>query len=107
MLTRRTFLEQLGFAFDARYFLTYEDIDLCREAKRLGYKVMYYPAISCIDYNSKSFSQKPFLWIYRQVSRGMYLYFRKWGPRYVWIFIILFTPIGYFIRYLLQKFSKR
>ena len=103
MMTRRSFLDRLGFAFDPRYFLTFEDIDLCREAKRLGYKVMYYPAVSCVDYNSQSFSQKRFLWIYRQVSRGMYLYFRKWEPWYAWCLIALLIPVGYLIRYLLPK----
>jgi len=103
MLTRRSFLEKLGFAFDPRYFLTFEDIDLCREAKRLGYKVMYCPEIRCIDYNSRSFYQKKFLWIYRQVSKGMYIYYRKWEPWYIWILIALLRPVGYAIRYLLPK----
>jgi len=103
MLTRRVFLEKLGFAFDPRYFLTFEDIDLCREAKRLGYKVMYYPEVCCVDYNSRSFYQKKFLWVYRQVSKGMYIYYRKWEPWYTWIVIALLTPVGYLIRYLLPK----
>jgi GT2 family glycosyltransferase len=103
MLTRRSFLDRLGFAFDPRYFLTFEDCDLCQEAKRLGLKVVYYPFACCIDYNSRSFSQKKFLWIYAQVSRGMYLYYQKWGPWYASWLIGLFKPIGYFIRYLLPK----
>lgn len=103
MLTRRAFLDRLGFAFDPRYFLTFEDIDLCQEAKRLGYKVIYYPLARCVDYNSRSFSQKKFFWIYAQVSRGMYLYFSKWGAWYAGFLIALFTPIGYLIRYLIPK----
>lgn len=104
MLTRRAFLERLGFAFDPRYFLCFEDFDLCHEAKRIGYKVMYYPAVRCVDYNSRSFFQKPFLWIYAQVSRSMCVYFRKWGSWYMWICIALLTPVGYLVRRL--KSSK-
>ncbi|HEY2810588.1 MAG TPA: glycosyltransferase family 2 protein [Rhabdochlamydiaceae bacterium] len=102
LIVRRTFLEQLGFAFDPRYFLTFEDFDLCREAKRLGYKILYFPKVRCVDYNSRSFLQKDFFWIYAQVSKGMYAYFRKWESWYTWIIIALLTPVGYFIRYLLS-----
>jgi GT2 family glycosyltransferase len=103
MLTRRAFLEKLGFAFDPRYFLTFDDFDLCREAKRLGYKVLYYPFASCIDYNSRSFFQKSFMWIFGHVAKSMYTYFRKWEPWYTWICIALLTPVGYLIRSVLPK----
>ncbi len=106
MLVRREMLERLGFAFDPRYFLTFEDADLCREAKRLGYQVVYYPAISCIDFNSRSFAKKEPLWIYRQVSRGMLTYFRKWSPWYVWIWLSACIPLGYAIRFVIIKFKS-
>lgn len=98
MLTRRAFLERLGFAFDPHYFLCFEDFDLCHEAKRLGYKVVYHPGVRCVDYNSRSFFQKPFLWIYARVSHSMRVYFRKWGSWYMWILIALLTPVGYLVR---------
>lgn len=41
-LAKRSLFEKLG-GFDERYFLYYEDIDLCRRIKRLGLKVVYYP----------------------------------------------------------------
>ena len=103
MLVRREMLERLGFAFDPRYFLTFEDVDLCQEAKRLGYKVFYYPAVSCVDFNSRSFAKKQTLWIYRQVSKGMLTYFRKWSPWYAGMCIAVCIPLGYFVRYLAVK----
>ncbi|MEK7083903.1 MAG: glycosyltransferase, partial [Patescibacteria group bacterium] len=79
MMMRRELYEQLGFAFDPRYFIWFEDVDVCREAKRLGSRVMYTPMISCIDRVGKSFEQKNFFWKQWQFFRSAMKYFWKWG----------------------------
>jgi N-acetylglucosaminyl-diphospho-decaprenol L-rhamnosyltransferase len=99
MLARRELLEKLGFAFDPRYFLLYEDTDLCREARRLGYKIGYYSDICCIDFNSRSFAVKTGKWIYQRFTESMLRYFRKWEPWYCWIWIALLIPFGYLLRF--------
>lgn len=43
MLPRQLF-EQLG-GFDERYFLYYEEVDLCRRIQAIGYRVMYWPEL--------------------------------------------------------------
>jgi GT2 family glycosyltransferase len=99
MLVRRELVEKLGFAFDPRYFLLYEDTDLCREAKRLGYKITFHPEVHCVDFNSRSFAVKPEPWIYCCFTKSMLLYFRKWEPWYRWIWIALLIPIGSLLRF--------
>ncbi len=42
MMLRRSVFETLG-GFDGRYFLYYEDLDLCIRARMIGYKVVYVP----------------------------------------------------------------
>lgn len=44
---RRTMLESLG-GFDERFFLYYEETDLCRRAKQAGWKVLFTPAAGVI-----------------------------------------------------------
>lgn len=100
MLVRKELIEILGFAFDPRYFLLYEDTDLCREAKRLGYKIAYHSCVQCTDLNSRSFSIKTGEWIYRYFSQSMLRYFRKWEPWYRWMWIALCIPVGYWLRFL-------
>lgn len=45
MFLPRALFEQLG-GFDERFFLYFEDIDLCRRARTLGRTVAYYPTLS-------------------------------------------------------------
>lgn len=94
MLVRRELIDALGQAFDPRYFIWYEDVDICREAKRLGYSVMYAPEITAIDYVGQSFKQRTTLWKQKQFTKSMLVYFKKWEPWWKWILIALFRPFG-------------
>lgn len=78
IFVRRELVEKLGFAFDPRYYIWYEDVDTCREAKRLGYRVVYNPIASSVDHIGRSFRKRSFLWKQWQFIRSMALYFRKW-----------------------------
>ncbi len=98
MLVRREVVEKLGFAFDPRYFLMFEDTDLCREVKRLGYQVVFHPDVQCIDYNSRSFATKSGKWIYRHFTRSMFVYFQKWEGWPVALLIAICIPIGALLR---------
>lgn len=44
MIARREVLEQVGY-FDERFFLYFEEIDLCRCVHAAGYEVWYWPDI--------------------------------------------------------------
>lgn len=78
MIVRREVYEKLGWAFDPRYFIWFEDVDLCREVKKMGLKVVYTPIISCVDYVGQSFKKKTTLWKQKQFIKSMALYFWKW-----------------------------
>ncbi|TAN32673.1 glycosyltransferase [Patescibacteria group bacterium] len=94
MLVRREVCQKLGWGFDPRYFFWFEDVDLCREVKRLGYKVIYTPIVSCLDRVGQSFKKRASLWKQKQFTKSMIQYFRKWEPWYKWIIIAAFRPIG-------------
>lgn len=109
MIVRRELIETLGFAFDPRYFIWFEDVDLCREAKRLGYRVVHTPVISAVDYIGQSFQHRESLWKQKNFTRSMLVYFQKWEPWWKWIWIALFRPVGIFLAFLndtLFKISK-
>ncbi|MBP9695402.1 MAG: glycosyltransferase family 2 protein [Candidatus Magasanikbacteria bacterium] len=79
MLMRREITKKLGFAFDPRYFFWFEDVDTCREAKRLNYKVVYTPIVFCRDLVGQTIKKKNFLWKQKQFLKGACQYFWKWG----------------------------
>jgi len=93
-MIRREVYEKLGWAFDPRYFIWFEDVDTCREVKRLGYKVMHTPVISCVDYVGQSFKKRTTLWKQKQFTKSMLQYFQKWEPWYKWMVIAILRPIG-------------
>lgn len=85
MMMRRDVYEKLGWAFDPRYYIWFEDVDTCREVWRLGYTVMHTPVISCVDYVGQSFKQRANYWKHWQFTKSMVTYFFKWEPIYTWL----------------------
>ncbi|MBD2177245.1 glycosyltransferase family 2 protein [Pseudanabaena sp. FACHB-1998] len=47
LMMRRDVFEQIG-GFDENFFMYFEDKDLCKRVKELGYKVVYYPHTTII-----------------------------------------------------------
>jgi GT2 family glycosyltransferase len=79
LLARRTFLDELGFAFDPRYFFWFEDVDLCKEVYNHGYEVRYNPNFTAIDLVGRSFAKRSSSWKRKNFLRSMLVYFWKWG----------------------------
>lgn len=53
VMVNRQLFEQAG-AWDKRYFMFYEDLELCRQIKKLGYKVYFYPRCRLIHRHGAS-----------------------------------------------------
>ncbi|MFZ2189902.1 MAG: glycosyltransferase family 2 protein [Candidatus Magasanikiibacteriota bacterium] len=103
MLMRREVYQKLGWAFDPRYFIWFEDVDTCREVWKLGYKVMYTPIITCVDYVGQSFKKRKSYWKQKNFSKSMLIYFKKWEPMSKWIWIWLARPFGLILAWLNDK----
>ena len=95
MLMRRELANCLGWPFDPRYFIWFEDVDVCREAWRHGFKVVYTPHVRCKDAIGQSFNQRSRKWRFRQYANSLLVYLRKWEPFYIWCWVpLLFMPIA-------------
>jgi len=106
MLMRREVIEKLGWAFDPRYFFWFEDVDTCREVWELGYKVVYTPIVSCVDYIGQSFKKRTTLWKQKQFTASMLIYFKKWEPWYKWMWIAIARPVGIGLAWVNDKMHK-
>ena len=52
-LIRREVLDRVGL-FDPRFFLYFEEVDHCREVKKAGWKVVFYPQVDVVHLGGES-----------------------------------------------------
>lgn len=77
MAARRDLLEELG-GFDERFFMYFEDADLCRRTREAGKLVYYLPGVEVVHHTGKSSRSKPLAtW---RLHKSAFLYHRKHGP---------------------------
>jgi N-acetylglucosaminyl-diphospho-decaprenol L-rhamnosyltransferase len=60
LLARREIFEKDGFLFDEKYFMYFEDTDLCRRVKeKYGQEVVYYPEAVVVHDHGRASAEKP------------------------------------------------
>jgi len=76
MMVRRRTLEEIGL-MDERFFMYFEDADLCRRARGRGWLVYYLPQVEIIHQTGASSQSKPkAVWL---LHKSAFLYHRKHG----------------------------
>jgi GT2 family glycosyltransferase len=77
MIIRRRTLEEIGL-LDERFFMYFEDADLCRRAREAGWLVCYLPQIEVLHHSAASTHGKArYIWYFH---KSAFLYHRKHGP---------------------------
>ena len=90
VLVNTAMLEQLG-GLDEEFFLYYEEVALCRAARRLGWRVEYDPSIEVV--HLRPLQNRPVTPRMRVITRhSKLLYFRKHLPR--WQFLGLCAVVA-------------
>ena len=76
MIIRRQTLEEIGL-LDERFFMYFEDADLCRRAREAGWLVYYLPQVEVLHHSAASTRGKPrYIWYFH---KSAFLYHRKYG----------------------------
>lgn len=75
---RTEVMKQLG-GFDSRYYMYFEDADLSREVRNLGYDVIFYPMVTAIHMWRRE-NTKSIKGVFRFLS-SMIKYFCKWSVK--------------------------
>jgi GT2 family glycosyltransferase len=78
MLLPRKVFAKLG-GFDERYFLHFEDLDLCRRARDAGYRVLLAGDVRVLHGKGGSSRHRP-VFVSRHKHRGMWRWFRQHDP---------------------------
>jgi GT2 family glycosyltransferase len=90
-IIRRSVLDQVG-PFDERFFLYYEEVDLCRRIKDAGYLVRYWPDVVVIHLGGESSKTITSLTMSKTGAqlelwrmRSAFLYYRKHHGDVAWL----------------------
>jgi len=87
LMTRRSILEDVG-CFDERYFIYFEDVDLCYRIKKKGWKLFYFPFCEVIHLGGTGLalynSRKIF-----EIHRSEMKFFQKYYPPIMTSFLII------------------
>ena len=74
MLFRKDVFLKVG-GFDERFFMYFEEVDICLRIKSIGYKIMYFPKSVVIHFVGKSTTNKK--WIQKTFEESRYKFFKK------------------------------
>jgi GT2 family glycosyltransferase len=77
MVVRHQTLREIG-PLDERFFMYFEDADLCRRARHAGWPVYYLPQAEVLHHTGASSRNRPrAIW---NLHKSAFLYHRKHGP---------------------------
>lgn len=83
-MVRRSDLEIISRLFDERFFMYFEDVDLCRQIKLRGQSVIYYPVVKVIHDHMRQSASLPWYKslfqdkLAREHLKSAIRYFSKW-----------------------------
>lgn len=97
--------QKLGM-LDERYFLWFEEVDYCRNAKNQGLRIAYEPAIVAHDQLSHSFAQRESTWKNNVFARSMIAYVDKWHSPVETQMIRVASVISYAMTWCVERCSK-
>ena len=85
---------------DQRYFIWFEEVDACKQAKEKGWKVYYDPSVAVIHYGGQSFAKAFTLRKQMYFNDSLLKYMRKWHGFFAWLVILFLHPISLFLAWL-------
>jgi GT2 family glycosyltransferase len=96
MFVRRDVLDQVG-SFDERYWMYFEEVDLCLRIKRKGWKIVHYPYAAAVHFLSKSSEQWEEMKRTNEFQKSLLKYFKKNGKVYEYHILFVLSKIKYLI----------
>lgn len=106
MVVRRSTIEEVG-PLDERFFMYFEDADLCRRAREAGWLVYYLPQLQVVHFTGGSSRSRPkAIWL---LHKSAFLYHRKHGvhgPAGVLSALVLLGLAGRALAKLLASFAR-
>lgn len=102
---RSSFLQRVGF-FDEKFFLWFEEVDLCRRIRRAGGEIRYYPHARVIHHGGQSFKLTLPLAKQQIYNRSAVYYFYKHHGLLAALLLAATIPFNMTAMALYQTFRK-
>lgn len=99
VFARRSEFIELG-AWNEKYWLWWEDVDLCKKAKNANKKIIYTPITKVTHYEGKSFEQVASPAKQKRFIRGMLTYFKSHHTFTEYFFLLIFSPVSIALAYI-------
>lgn len=105
-LVRKECWDQLE-GLDQRYFIWFEEVDACKQAKQNGWQIWYEPSVEIIHYGGEAFA-KVFSWR-RQgyFNDSLRKYMKKWHGQKAYAVVSLLNPVSMAMAGVLTLFRVR
>jgi GT2 family glycosyltransferase len=103
LLIRRKLFEQLR-GFDERFFMYFEESDLCQRSQYLGWRIIYYPHVSLIHLHGES-TKKTLDRMVLEYRRSQIYYYQKHRPLWEQKFLQIYLLIKFGLRWLLSRLT--
>ncbi|MFH1526678.1 MAG: glycosyltransferase family 2 protein [Bacteroidota bacterium] len=93
LMSRKDILDKIG-GFDEQYFIYGEDLDMCLQITKLGYKGYYYPKAEILHFHKATTKKRKYMFLFH-FYYSAYLFFKK---NYNSKFLLIFVMAGLIIR---------
>lgn len=101
LMTRMELLRRVG-SFDEKFWIWFEEVDLCKRYKDAGYQVKVVADAEIIHHKGKSFVQTVKIKKHFYLSRSMIVYSYKHLPLYAPLVLASLWPFGFLVACLVQ-----
>lgn len=92
-----------GEILDERYFIWFEEVDLCRQTKETEGQVWYTPEAECLDHIGQSFAQVGSFKKQKYFKDSMIKYFKKWHSGWQVAVLQAGWPLGLALTWVMEK----
>lgn len=106
MFIRSKVIGEVG-GFDERFWMYFEEVDLCLRIKAAGWKIFHYPHASSIHFLSKSSDQWGEIKKIHEFQKSSLKYFKKNGTFYEYFILLTVNKIKYLFFTPILKLIKK
>lgn len=105
ILCRRGLIDRIGM-FDEKFYIWFEDVDLCYRSQMAEFLNYYLANAAIIHHGGQSFRQMLSLEKQKKFNSSLRYYFKKNNFYFSWLTITLVNPLSLFLSWLNQNFKN-